>query len=799
MQMHKYRSLLVVWFPILMLAHVISLFGAVETGNIKGIVIDESTQKPLVAVNIMIEGSQLGTASGNNGEYVIEKVPSGIYQLRFMMIGYKDRVVADVVVNPNKTTWQKIELVSTVLETEGVTVTAGYFHAAKDALVSNRSVDFEEIRMDPGSAMDIQRVVQVLPAVVSGSDQMNEIIVRGGMPGENLFVMDHIEIPNPNHFGEQGTGGGPINMLNAQIVRRVDFYAGAFPARYGDKASSVMDISLREGNREKVTGHAFLGMAGAGAIIEGPINGGKGSYIFSGQKSFLDLIISSVGLTAVPKYFSIQGKVAYHLDRNDQLRFNGIYGDDRINIEDSEEEDAYSQGAENVLAKSHQSTVGLTWQHLFGEKGFSRVTLSRTASHWNTDVYHNDGESYYQNRSDEAELTLKADITWQNNKNFEWSTGGHLKKIPFHIYQWAEEDTLHIFDYPKQPTTIIGDSIYYDAFLQSADKNTMKAAAFLQAKWQMFPRLSTTLGIRLDYFNFIEKAALDPRFGFSFAITPVTSLNVAFGQHSQAPAYVEVSLHPMNHDLDYKKTKQVVLGLEHLFREDIRSTLEVYYKDYKDVPIGISGLTSDPYDDSNGRLVSEGRGYAKGIELFIQKKRTGHVFYTMSYSYSQSKGYDPRYDITYNWDYDYRHVFTLVSGLFYDFRDVNWYKKLNKQFWFNFIAWALPIADQLEIGIRWRYLGGRPYTERTYFPRHRIWTTLPTTHYNTLRYPVYHRLDLRIDRRYMFKNWNMVTFFDIMNIYGRDNLWSYRYNGDGTKEEILQWQVFPVGGITIEF
>jgi hypothetical protein len=799
MRIQNNGYLLVLGLLISLLTETVPVSGANEPGRIKGIVIDESTQKPLPAVNIMVEGTRLGTASSENGEYDINRVPSGIYQLRFMMIGYKDRIVADVVVNPNKTTWQKIELVPTVLETEGVTVTAGYFHSAKDALVSNRSVDFEEIRMDPGSAMDIQRVVQVLPAVVSGSDQMNEIIVRGGMPGENLFVMDHIEIPNPNHFGEQGTGGGPINMLNAQMVRRVDFYAGAFPARYGDKASSVMDISIREGNREKITGHAFMGMSGAGAIIEGPIAGGKGSYIFSGQKSFLDLIISSIGLTAVPKYYSIQGKVAYHLNQNELLRLNGIYGDDRINIEDTEGEDTYSQGAENVLAKSHQSALGLTWQHLFGEKGFSRITLSRTANHWNTDVYHNNGRSYYQNLSDEAEETLKSDITWQIHERLECSAGGQLKRIPFQIYQWAEEDTLHIYDYPSRPTTWIGDSLYYDAFLQNITQTTMKAAAFVQAKWQMLPRFSTTLGLRLDYFDFTKKTALDPRLGFSFSINPVTSLNLAFGQHSQAPAYIQVSLHPLNRDLNYKKTRQVVLGLEHLFREDVRSTLEFYYKDYQDVPMGISGLTSDPYDASYGRLISEGHGFAKGIEFFLQKKRTGHIFYTLSYSYSRSKGYDPRYDVTYDWDYDYRHVFTLVSGFFYDFREVNWYKKVNKKFWYNLIAWALPVADQLEIGIRWRYLGGRPYTQQTYFPRYRTWTILPGTPYNTLRYPEYHRLDLRIDRRYMFRNWNMVTYFDIMNIYGRDNLWSYRYNGDGTREEILQWQIFPVGGITIEF
>ncbi len=245
-----------------------------------------------------------------------------------------------------------MELTSTILESDGVVVTAGYFHEAKDAVVSNRSMDFEEIRSDPGSAEDVQRAVQALPSVVSGSDSQNDIIVRGGMPGENLFIMDNIEIPNPNHFGYQGVGGGPVNMVNTYFIRKVDFYAGAFPAKYGDKASSVMDISLRDGNRERYAGHFYLGMSGAGAMAEGPLPGKKGSWILSARKSFLDLIISSTGLSAVPKYYSLQGKISYDINSKNKLLIKGIYGNDKIKIED-EGTGGYSRGAENVRSLSH--------------------------------------------------------------------------------------------------------------------------------------------------------------------------------------------------------------------------------------------------------------------------------------------------------------------------------------------------------------------------------------------------------------------------------------------------------------
>ncbi len=609
--------------------------------------------------------------------------------------------------------------------------------------------------------------------------------------------MDHIEIPNPNHFGYQGAGGGPINMINTHFVRQVDFYAGAFPARYGDKASSVMDISLRDGNRESVAGHAYLGMSGAGAMIEGPIAGGNGSYILGGCKSFLDLIISSTGLTAVPQYYSFQGKITYDLNLSNQILINGIYGNDHINIED--EDDGYSRGADNVKSKSHQYAYGMTWRHLIGSRGYSLVTLSQATNYWNQFVYHNDGSPYYTNQSTETERGLKAELTCKPGRNIEVNAGGQLKSVLFDIQQWSEEDTVFVYDYPQNPTQITGIHRRYDAFDRQSDDYSYKAAGFFHLKLNPLPRLTATLGLRTDYFDYTGKQAWDPRIGLSYALFEKTNLNLAVGRHSQTPAYIQLSAHPLNKDLDYKKTEQIVFGFEHLFREDMRGTLEFYYKDYRNVPIATSMLSKDPFDASYGRMVNEGEGYARGVEFFLQKKRVKNMHFTVSYSYSVSKAYDPRFDVTYNWDYDYRHVFTFVTGLRWDLRGKSWYQNLQSSLLYNVFAWAMPFGDQVEVGIRWRYMGGRPYTDQVYYPQYRLWLVDENVQLNGKRYPEYHRLDFRLDRRFMFKGWNMVTYLDIMNVYARDNIWMYSYNDDGTKEDVLQFQVFPVGGVTVEF
>ena len=231
---------------------------------------------------------------------------------------------------------------------------------------------------------------------------MNEIIVRGGIPGENLFLMDNIEIPNPNHFGEQGTGGGPINMVNTFMVRRVDFYAGAFSAKYGDKASSVMDIKLREGSEERFKGEAEMGMSGAGSLLEGRLPSVNGSYLFSARKSFLDLIIKSTGLTAVPHYHNLQGKIVLNINPANKLIINGIYGADKINIED-EGTVGYSRGAENVDYQGDQYATGMTLQTFWSKKMFSNTTVSSIRNNWQVDVYRKPGrKTYFTNNSKET-------------------------------------------------------------------------------------------------------------------------------------------------------------------------------------------------------------------------------------------------------------------------------------------------------------------------------------------------------------------------------------------------------------
>jgi hypothetical protein len=249
--------------------------GAPATGSVAGIVVDAATRSPLAGASVVVNGTDLGAACDANGRFVILAVPVGTYTVEASMIGYRSLARSPVIVNPGNSADLQFRLEPARIELGAVTVRAEHFPKVKDAPVSERNFAAEEIELAPGGSGDIQRVVQAMPSVVSSGDQDNEVIVRGGNPNENLFMIDGIEIPYPNHFGSFTAQGGPINMLNALVVREVDFVAGAFPARFGGRTSSVMDISLKRGSLKEIDGNIDMGKKSGKKSGHFPISGRK--------------------------------------------------------------------------------------------------------------------------------------------------------------------------------------------------------------------------------------------------------------------------------------------------------------------------------------------------------------------------------------------------------------------------------------------------------------------------------------------------------------------------------------------
>ncbi|MFC1535565.1 TonB-dependent receptor domain-containing protein [Candidatus Neomarinimicrobiota bacterium] len=797
------------------------------TGSLTGYVVDIGTAQPLVGANILIEDTELGAASDPKGHFNIPGVPVGSYTVRVEMMGYKPQARANVHIVPLRETVLRIALEVAILEGDVVVVTGRFFERARDAVVSARTVDAEEIRSDPAGAYDIQRMMEALPAVVLGSDQHNEIIVRGGGVGENLFIMDHLEIPNPNHFGEPGSSGGAINVINTDFIDRIDFYAGAFPARYGERLSSVMDISLREGNRQRFQSQVEASMAGFGAVTEGPLAKGHGSFLGSYRKSFLDLVIQDVGITAVPHFTNWQGKVVLDLGAVSKLIFNVLGGEDNIDLEGSTVPQTH--GIDNVLADGNQFTGGMTLKTLLSANGNGLLSFGRNSSAMRYKLFNylpDSSEQIIYDLDDVlSDWMLKGDLHYRFRSALELSVGFNHKWSRVNRNSVAGVDTLWTYRYgirDQMPSRYVTDEEYYELIVNNPDHiimrddtyllaregividsayTYMKSSVYGQIKWHPVNRLEIVMGLRHYRVSANHAANWSPRLGISYVLSDRSNLNLAFGRHFQVPSYFQL----FNNRKDLLRnmsTDQAVVGLEHLFAEDTRATLEIYYKRYNDLILEWAETTADT-SDAYGGFANAGNGYSYGIELYLQKKFTRRWYGSFSYSRYLSLGEDPRNGFEgefYSRSTDFRHLLTIVGGYKVKFMEMPSYIHLKQKPWWVLFAW-LPIlpADELEVSFRYRSVGGRPYTPKVYNATVRRWYHPTGQELNGERLPSYQRFDIMVLRRFYFRKMSLVTFVDIQNVFDRDNPWDIVYYPDGTKTTALQYRQFPVGGITLEF
>ena len=776
--------------------------GEVNPGSIHGTVFDRSTNQPLAGANLVIKNSNIGAASDLDGKFVIANLAPGHYIVTVSVVGYQSRALTDIVVNPEMMTAVSIGLEQDFISGEEVTVVAGYFIKDKDVVSSAHNLNYEEIRRAVGGAEDVQRVIQALPGVAGENDQNNEIVVRGGSPRENLTILDGIEIPNTNHYGYQGSTGGPINMLNTEFLSEVNFIAGGFPAKYGDKLSSVLELELREGNREETDGSLNLSMAGTGGVLEGPLAGGRGSYLLSARKSYLDLINKPLGLTSVPQYWDTQAKLVYDLSRRHNLLFNWIYGNDVIKIT---EEGGYSRGADKVDYSGYQYGAGITLRSLWSKRTFSSFTLSRAASYWDIAVDDKDDILIYTNQSLETENCAKLDLTRRINPSLEISAGINYKGTVFEHDIWSRADTT--IYYSCDPS--ISDSLditVIDSLTVDENIDSYKLALYLQSNYRVTRDITLKAGVRYDYFELSGREKTGPRLGLEWEFLPFNKLTFSYGDFYQTPPYWYYTngSDPRNLNLDYEHSRHFTAGYERLFNPGLKGTVEIYAKEYDRLVIPEEWI----YRDSNpgyrsNLLVNAGESYSRGIEFFLNQKLLDDYFGTISYSYGISRAKDPRAGSAqseYDNNYDFGHIFTIVSGYKTCLKEKSWY-----QAWQNFpgLGWTsniLPIqGDEFELSFRYRYIGGRPFTRR-------LWDYNPDTHdyewlegnLNSERYPSYSRLDVRFDSRYFYSKATLVIYFEIQNLLNRENVADYLYPDDGPpRETVAQWGFFPVGGIII--
>ncbi|SVC62355.1 uncharacterized protein METZ01_LOCUS315209, partial [marine metagenome] len=363
---------------------------------------------------------------------------------------------------------------------------------------------------------------------------------------------------------------------------------------------------------------------------------------------------------------------------------------------------------------------------------------------------------------------IKGDVVYKLSPTLEYSAGINVKYGQYKMLEDLDPDTVYLFNYPNIEGINLNNYNDYYALIEAhpdihdhltpdtvgvAKENDgikinnsgglWKYAAYSQVKLNWHPFLFTT-GLRFDKIPYNSTSVVSPRAGLSVSLSPVTKINAAVGRYYQTPNYWML-LNPNNaYPLKHSYTKQQILGIEHLFADDIKGTVEIYNKSYHQKPVYIAETTLDSLDDRLG-FTDTGEGRARGLEIFLQKKYARKWYGTLSYSYSKAEGVDPRSDVVkyYPWDFDFVNGFTLVGGYKFKFRKSKWYQEFRESAIFPYISWIpFMVSDQLELSFRYRYSGGRPYTPQIYDFHHRLWYIDPHADYNTERFDYYSRLDI---------------------------------------------------------
>ena len=737
------------------------------TGSVYGRVLDFITKQPIPFANVLVLETNYGAATNVDGLFKIETLPVQTYQIRASVIGYNTQIKTDIVVQTGKPAEVSFELVPQAIELDDITVTSGYFRKNPLEVNSIRNFSYEEIRRSPGGFEDVIRALSILPGVAQADAGRNDLIVRGGAPSENLYLINGIEVPNINHFGTQGATGGPLSYVNLDFVRETSFSTGGFSALYGDKLSSVLNINLREGREDRFGGKGTISASQFGLNLEGPITQNS-NFIFSARRSYLDFIFKAANFSFVPEYYDVLLKADFSPHSQDAFSFLFISAFDNVKFFNDDAEQRFDNS--RILGTDQvQYVAGFTYRHLFTD-GFFNLALSRNYVDYDSRQSDSLLTPIFTNKSKEEENSLRADLVFKLSKISEINIGGTAKLIE------ADFDIL----FPNFFTTF-GDSLPVTSL--KTENTYTKFGIYTNYNTLLFNRLTANVGIRSDVFTALNKKVyFSPRLSLSYALTDLTNINFSTGIYNQSPSYIWLEAFESNKDLKMIQANQFVLGFDHRISADALLKVEAFYKDYKNYPTstvrpylvlantGAGFAGSDDNYSSFGLepLVDAGYGKARGIELSVQKKLSDIPYYGIfSFTYSKSD-YTSLDGIERSGSYDQNWIINLSGGYKFD------------EFW--------------EVSSKFRFASGRPYTPFNFDGTQNI------IDYNTRRIKSTHSLDVRVDKRWYFSGWTLITYVDIQNIYNQSNQNGVRWDRREMRtDESSSIGILPSIGISAEF
>ena len=735
-------------------------------GIITGTVRDRNTQELLVGVTVQTVNNSdstarsSGTTTDADGRFKLT-LPVGSYNLRATYVGFVPQQKFNLIVSSGNANESSFELDEESKKLSEVTVKANRAVAAVSSITTPNSIQrltTEEIKTNPGGNFDVSRVIQTLPGVGGSVGGLrNDIIIRGGAPNENVFYLDGIEIPVINHFQTQGGTGGPQGLLNVSFIEDVTLTSSGFDARYDNALASVFQFKQREGNPDRVQGNIRVSGTEAALTTEGPI-GEKTTFLASVRRSYLQYFFQLIDLPIRPDYYDFQAKITHKLDKKTTLTAIGIGAIDkfRFGVPRETTPDKEFVIRRGPTADQWNYTAGLTLKRLINN-GFMNVALSRNVFDNGLDRFE-DGQTGNESlrvlriRSRETENKLRLDVN-QSINGWRYSVGGVAQYV-----QFSNNFAARLRNQVRNPDGSIASPAV--SVRSVTDIDFARFGLFGQVSRSFLnSRLGISAGLRTDMNTFTDTGlnplqTLSPRLSASYALTNQWNINASIGRYFKIPTYTVLGFRNeagalINQKAEYIASNHYVGGVEFLPKPTTRFTVEGFYKQYSQYPVSIrngislANLGNDFNAIGNEAVTSTGRGRAYGVEAFFQQKLVKNLFVVASYTYVRSL-FSGRDGVLRPSAWDNRHLFSGLLG-----------RKFKRGY---------------EMGLKYRFAGGAPYTPFDLASSQRNFLTLGEgildfSQLNTLRLKATNQFDFRLDKKWNARRFTFDLFIDVQNAF----------------------------------
>jgi uncharacterized lipoprotein YajG len=632
------------------------------TQTVKGKILDSQTDFPIAGANVVLLNEQfkIGSVSDFDGNFIIENIPVGRASFLFSYVGYEDFVVREIVIGSAKQVNLTIHLVEELGQLDEVIIKSKKNRIKttnKSALVSAKSFSVEETKRFPASVSDPGRMALSFAGVTNSDDTTNEIIIRGNAPNQLLWRIEGVEVPDPNHFVEEGSSTGAISLISSNMLAKSDFFTGAFPAEYGNAISGVFDINLRNGNNSKKEYAFQFGVLGTDLTLEGPFSKNyKGSYLLNYRYSTLTLLNQIVEITdgSVPTFQDLAIKLNFPLGRKTNFSIWAIGG----LSEDVSDEENDGIFIENENYESNTILTGATLSHFFNDNNKLETRLSFSG---NDNTYFNKEEEIgtvnneiQQDNFKNNAFRISADYTKKFNPKTSLKTGLIYNYIFGSFVSFEKNNGEAIFEIDRS-------------------ENTTLLQTYAQINHRFNKKLTSSFGFHVTDFKLNNNTLIEPRFGLEYKIAPKHSLSFGYGIHSRRMPlrqyFTEVldendNIKRPNKNINLMQATHYIIGYDWRIIKNGHLKVEAYFQDLSNVAIVKDINNTDSV--INGELIEEelidnGKAQNIGLELTFEKFFSNQYYFLIttsifdsSYRASNNKWFDSRYN--------YNYAFNLVGG-----------------------------------------------------------------------------------------------------------------------------------------